>query len=273
MVKRKLQINCLKTLAILLIAGLFASGIACADEELTAEELLTQCKNKYAYAEDLWELGRYDEIKTLYQYISENCPDSDLVMKSQIWTAGCDIHLGNYSAADKMIETVKNKYSQQENLCAELDSLCDEYWIMQKYDKAKALYQYIAQNSSDSDLPRRARTWAAGCEIYLGNDSAVDQAITELMNDYSESPGFYHSVLSIVREYEKLNRLDKAKAICQYVAQNSSNSDLALSSQTWAICFEIKSGNDAAAEQATEKLKNDYSESPGLCNSISILRN
>ena len=140
MVKRKLQINCLKTLAILLIAGLFASGIACADEELTAEELLTQCKNKYAYAEDLWELGRYDEIKTLYQYISENCPDSDLVMKSQIWTAGCDIHLGNYSAADKMIETVKNKYSQQENLCAELDSLCDEYWIMQKYDKAKALF-------------------------------------------------------------------------------------------------------------------------------------
>jgi len=100
-----------------------------------------------------------------------------LALKGQSRVACCEIGLGNDSAAEQAINTLKTDYSGHPELCTNLDAINEEYWFTAKYDEAKALYQYISENSSDSYLALSSRVWAVGCEIRLGNDSAAEQAI------------------------------------------------------------------------------------------------
>ncbi len=58
----------------------------------------------------------------------------------------------------------------------------NEFWESKKYNEAKALYQYVAQNSSDSSLAIEGRTRVGRCEIQLGNNSAAEQLIEALSN-------------------------------------------------------------------------------------------
>jgi tetratricopeptide (TPR) repeat protein len=264
MIKKNLQVNCLGTLMTLLIVSFLAGGIVYAEEQLTAEELLAQCRDKYALARKYWVMRNYSEAKALYQDISENCPDSDLLLRAKADIAYCELNLGNYDAAEQAIETLKSNYSQHENLCAELYILSDEYWCMEKFDEAKKLLQFITQNSSDSNLAMKSRIWIAGCEIRLDNDITAEQAIDAFKNDYSQHPEFYTIIFELAKTYRRDQKFDKAKALDRYILQNSSDSNLALEVQAEIVNCEILLGNDSAAEEAFEKLINDYSRNPDL---------
>ena len=72
--------------------------------------------------------------------------------KGQSRVACCEIGLGNDSAAEQAINTLKTDYSGHPELCTNLDAINEEYWFTAKYDEAKALYQHVSGNSSDSTL-------------------------------------------------------------------------------------------------------------------------
>jgi tetratricopeptide (TPR) repeat protein len=268
MIKKNLQVNCLGILMMLLFVGLFVSGIVHAEEQLTAEELLTQCRDKYELADDLWHSKKYDEAKTLYKYVAQNSSDSDLTMKSKARGASCDIQLGNYSAAGQAIEALKKDYATHDGLCAELYSPADDYWFKDKFDEAKALGEYIARNSSDSDMVMTCRVWVAGCDIRLGNYSAAEQALEAVKNDYSQNNKLYPEFCRIAHEYWRMRKYDKAKALYLYITQNSSDTERRLEGRLRVAGCEILLGNDSTADQAFEKLTNDYSQDPRLCANI-----
>jgi tetratricopeptide (TPR) repeat protein len=264
MVKKNLQVNCSGTLAMLLIVSLFASSIVYGEEELTAEELLAQCRDKYELAEKYWVMQNYSEAKSLYQYISQNSSDSNLALKGQTWVAGCETRLGNGSAAEQVIETLKTDYSQHENLCKEIHGLANNYWHLKKFGKAKALYLYVSQNSSDSNLAIKGQASVAHCEIKLGNNSAADQVIETLKTDYSQHENLCKEIYDIAEQYWTLKKYDEAKALYQYISQNTSDSSLAIKGRAGLVYYEIRLGNDSTADQAFEKLTNDYSQHPDL---------
>ena len=241
------------------LAILFIFNCMAFAEELDVLQESDTFASKYVLAEEYWQKEKYDEAKALYQDIAANCPDSNLVMKSRAWVAGCDIYLGNDSAAEQAIEALKNDYSAHNGLCVELDSLCEEYWYKQEYDKAKALYQYISQNSPDSELVMKSIAWIAGCEIHLGNDSAAEQAIEALKNDYTDYDNLNEKIVAIADEYWNLKRYDKAKTLYQYISQNSPDSELVMKSRAWIVGCDVYLGNGSAAQQEIEMLWSTYS--------------
>ncbi len=240
-----------------------------------AEALLAQCESSYTQANDYWELEKYDEAKALYQYISQNSPDSDLAFKAKADVAYCEIRLRNDSAAEQVIEALKNDYSRHKDLYVKIFELAEEYKYRGNtgeaktvYDKAKALYQYVIQNSSDSNLAIQAQAWVAGCQIQLGNDSAAEQAFETLTNNYSQHPELFTNIDSLASYCWRRRKYDKSRDLYQYIAQTCSDSNLAIKAQTQVAVYEINSGNESAAELAIETLTNDYFQHPELCTNI-----
>ena len=148
-------------------------------------------------ADVYWNMKKYDKSKELYQYVAQNSSDIGLAIKGQTWVAGSEIQLGNYTAAEQAIETLKTNYLQSPELPKYISDLADVYRNMKKYDKSKELFQYTIDNSSDASLVLYARVGQVCSEILLGNDTAAEQAISSLMNDYSGQPGLPEAVVGI----------------------------------------------------------------------------
>lgn len=273
MIKKKLQISCSITLAMLLIAGLFASGIACAEELLTAEELLAQCRDKYELAYDLFFSGKYDEAKTLFQFAAQNSPDSDLAMKGKERGASCDIRLGNVSGAEQAIEALKKDYSTHDGLCPALSRLSDEYWNIQQYDKVKDLCQYIFRNSSDSNLVFEAWVWLAGCEKELGNDSAIDQAFEVILAEYSAAGSFLDAdKLSMFAEcYQVCDFYGRSIELYQQMLNSASDKEQQFRAHVGIGKSSALLGNDAKVNDTLGILRADFAEHEKLGWAIFII--
>ncbi len=218
----------------------------------------------YELANEYWYIAKFDKAKDLYQYVADNCPDSGLAIRGQTWVAGCESKLGNDSSVEQSIDMLKTDYSEDPNMFTNMYALANEYWEQQKYDKAKELYQYVSDNSSDSDQAIRARRWVVGCEARLGNDSGAGQAINTLKTDFSQHKNLFPVIYELANEYWELQKFDKAKDLYRYVSENCPDSSLAIKGQTWVAGCEIKSGNDSAAEQASDTLCTKYSSAEEL---------
>lgn len=172
------------------------------------------CTNIYSLAEAFWYCKKYDKARDLSQYVSQNSSDSDMASKGQSGIAYCEIRLGNYSAAEQAIDALKNDYSQHKYLlCKRFYGLADEYWALEKYGNAKALYKYIAQNSAESKLAMLGLSDVACCEIRLGNDSAAEQAIEALWSKYNSTEEFVMNIISIMAEYSEVGQYAASEAL------------------------------------------------------------
>jgi tetratricopeptide (TPR) repeat protein len=249
-----------------------------ADQVITAlmndhSEAPELCNSLLVLAKKYDRLKKFDKSKVLCQYVAQNSTDSNQVLTGKTYAACMDIKSGNDSAADQAITALMNDHSDSPGLCNSILVLAKDFEQLRKYDKAKALYQYISQNSTDSSLAIKGRTKVGYYEIRAGNDSAVEQVMSSLMNDYSGSPELYDSFLTLAKYYEKLGNSDKARSFCQYVVQNGSDANLTVNTQTWAASFEIRSRNYTVADQAIEKLKTDYFGHPQLGDNLTYLAN
>ena len=329
MVKKKLQICCSSTLAMLLIVCLFVSGIVHAEEPLTqadellkskkydqakalfqsaaqnssdsslaikgltgvgrceiqlgnnaaAEQVIGKLKTDYSQHPDLcarlddlsyeyWQKADYAKSKILCQYIIQKSPADSLAVRVQRGIARAEIRLGNKAAADQAVEVLMNDFSQHEDLCEQLSVLSYEYRVYGDYARSKSLCEFILQNSPDTGMVIKARAGIVHCEIGTGDDLAVDQAVIELKDGNSENQALYPELSEIAGRLFRQEKYDKAKSLYQYVVQNSSDSSMAIGAQKLAVIMEIWSGNDSAADAAIVKLKKDFSAHPQLCQNI-----
>lgn len=161
------------------------------------------CKVSNIYGKIFRRNGELDKAIDFYRYVSKNSSDSNLAIKGLAMTACCEVELDNESEAEKAIDTLKKDYSGHKELCTEIFKIADEYFAQKKYVKAKALYQYVFQNSSDRILAGKGLGWVAVCESKLGNDSAGDQVIDALLTIYRSSEDFADNVNGIADSYRK----------------------------------------------------------------------
>jgi len=156
--------------------------------------------NIYEFAKYYRRRGKLDKARELYQYVFENCPDSDLAAKSLRWVASCEIESGNYSAAEQAIDTLKNDYAGHPEL-GWLYKLGDEYRRQKKYEEAKQLYQYILDNYPDSEYLIWAKAGIIQSDIALGNDPNITEELDGLIADFVDNPGLPEALCIIGEDY------------------------------------------------------------------------
>lgn len=151
------------------------------------------------------------------------------------------------AAAETVLTQSEKNYAQAETL-----------YKSGKFAEAKALYEYVPQNSSDSNLKYWAQFQVLRCDILLGDPSLVAQSIKKLKDDYSGEIDLYNTIYGLAGQCRELKKNDKARDLYQYVFLNSPDNNRAFMGQTRVIACEMALGNYSAADQAIEIFKNDH---------------
>ena len=99
------------------------------------------------------------------------------------------------------------------------------------------------------------------CTLFSGTafcEEAAEAVLTQAEQDFAQARALH----------EKLKKYEEAIVLYQSVAQNSSDSELAMKSLARAGSCEMQLGNFTAAGQLYETLINDYSTQPNLYESV-----
>jgi len=165
----------------------------------------------YGLAGQCRELKEIDKARDLYKYVSLNSPDSNSAFMGQTRVVGCEQKLGNYSVADQEIEVLKSIHFKHKYQILEISYAAKRYYELNMYHKARELFEYVSQNSSDSKLSLRAHDDVARCSGKMRKNCTVEQAIAMLSEENITAEVFVDKVLSISNVF--IHKNDPAMAL------------------------------------------------------------
>jgi len=140
------------------------------------------------------------------------------------------------------------------------------YSKSERYDKALDLHQYNVEHLSKDDM---YTMWSLveiiKSNINNANHTDADAACDILLAEFSQQPAFPIEVYQIAMKYKKSGRPEKAFQLHQYNIENSSKDDVyTMWSKVEIIKSYIRDANDAAADEAFNKLLSEFSDQPTL---------
>ncbi|MBA7681660.1 Cell division coordinator CpoB [subsurface metagenome] len=98
----------------------------------------------------------------------------------------------------------------------------------------------------------------------MGNDAAAQAGIDGLIADFADHPELPGEVYKIEAQYWRMKRYEDVKLLCEYIAENHSDSDLAIKARTSVAAADILLGNYAAAQAGIDAVIRDFAEDPEL---------
>jgi len=174
----------------------------------------------YKLADEYWYAQRYEDARRLYQYVLDKEPDSDLAIWARAWINGLELMLGNSTSAQQVIDALVKDCAGHPGLAQMIYGIANGCWYVGKYEQARQLYKYIADNMPDSDFAMRARAWVAGSDIMLGNYTAAQEAIDALIKDFPKHPQLPLTLYKLAGVYYDVERYEDGKRLYQHIVDN-----------------------------------------------------
>ncbi|MHC4109747.1 MAG: tetratricopeptide repeat protein [Planctomycetota bacterium] len=215
--------------------------------------------------------GKNEKANQLYQYNAEHSPKNDMyTMWSQVEIVKSHIRNANDAAADAACDTLLSTFSEQPTLSKEAYEIADLYSKAGRVNKAAALHQYNVEHLFKDD---KYSMWSLveiiKSHIHNANDGAADEACDILLGEFSQLPAFPTEVYQIAMRYKKSGRDEKAIELHQFNIEHSSRDDMyTMWSKVEIVKSYIRDANDAAADEAFDKLLAEFSGQPTLSKEI-----
>jgi len=219
---------------------------------------LYQVANKYQI------LQRHEQAIELYQYIVDNCPESDRAVPAQMDVVISNLELGNDAEAEAATDKLIADFAVHPDLPEALYGVADKYQDTQRHEQAIELFQYLADTCPESNAALPAQMDVVMSNLELGNDAEAEAALDKLIADFAAHPGLPDVLYHLANEYQGRQKHEQARQIYQYIADNRPESDMAAQAQMDVVISNLELGNDAEAEAATDKLIADFAVHPGL---------
>jgi TolA-binding protein len=153
--------------------------------------------------------AKYEKAKQLYQYVVDNWPQAEYAIWSQKSLAVSNMRLGDDPNADAAIEKLLTDYSEHKQIANAVNMLADECTMLNRFDKAFELYQYVIDHRPEDDSARQSEMEIAQTNVLSliksGNDAAAKQALDSLIADFNDHPKFSQVLFSIAEQsfYER----------------------------------------------------------------------
>jgi len=215
--------------------------------------------------------GKYEKAKQLYQYVVGNWPQADYAIWSQKSLAASNMRLGDDPNADAAVEKLLTDFSRHKQIANAVNMLADECTTLKRYDKARELYQYVADYYPENELAIWAQQGVSISSIKLGDFAAARQAVEKLLTDFSEHNNIAKAVNKVADHYRWSKRYEKARLLYQYVVDNWPGADYAIWSQKSLVISYIQFVDDPNADAAIDKLLADFSEHKQKANAVKML--
>lgn len=152
---------------------------------------------------------KYQEAKSLYQQIIQKYPGSSFASNAQIEIAKMDIlayiKAGDYAVADTATNNLISNFSGNLRLSLALNQIAWIYEHAGEYERAKNIYQQIAQTFADNFRGSQVQLDKAKCQIYLlinsRDDNAAIGAVNTLISDFKNHSYLPFVVTEIANKY------------------------------------------------------------------------
>jgi len=138
--------------------------------------------------------------------------------------------------------------------------------------QAEAIYQEITRDYPDSDYALTAHKNLVISYLSAKRDGDAQQAVDELIRDFSGQPGLPTALYDIARIYERSRKYEDANSIYQQIIQqypgSSSTEKAQIAGPRIAVlsCIELK--DEIAAAAAMGSLIADFNDHPELAGSL-----
>ena len=162
------------------------------DVARAAAEVADECRR---------DLGEYGPARRLYEKLLAGYPESTQAMRAQRGIVNIDIKTGNYEAAEAGVETLLGKYPNHDGLPQAFCWLGNDYLDARQDEKAIQCYQYVIDNSPDSNAAMSSWAGIARVHIRRGEDQAAQNVIDKIIADFDDYPGLPQAVFRIGEEY------------------------------------------------------------------------
>jgi TolA-binding protein len=254
----------------LLFSGL--TTVSFAEDIIPSEE----AHRLYAAANQLEEMQRFEEAKSLYQQVLQQYPNSLVAAGAKLhfsrFNVLSQIAAGNQAAADAEVNEITAEFPDHPDLPWYLYGVANQYEELGRYEEAKNLYQQILQQYPDSPV-------AAGAELHFsrfnvlsqiiaGDETNAETEINSIESKFQSHPDFPWYLYSVANQYEERRKDDEAKAIYQQILQQYPDSPVAggarLHFSRYNVSLLIASGNDTAVRSEIDGIAADLPGHPDL---------
>jgi tetratricopeptide (TPR) repeat protein len=211
------------------------------------------------------EAGKRDKAYELYLHNVDHFPTDMYAMWSQVEIAYANISGGDFAAADAACDKLLSLFSDQQSLPKEVYQVAGAYNKAKRSDKSAELCRYVVEKWPKSDHALWAQRDLAMWSIDADDEFAAQAAVDKLLSDFSEHQRIAQVIHSVAQHYERAKgNLEKALELHRYNAEHFSSDVYAMWSQVEIVYFHIRDGNDAAADNAFDKLLTAFADQPTL---------
>lgn len=132
-----------------------------------------------------------------------------------------------------------------------------------EYEQAEAIYKALINDYPDTEYDFLARKNLVVIYIKLGRYSEAEEVLDSLVEDFSENTSLPRWLYRIAKKYTREGKYEKAKSIFELIKQQYPDSSKIEGSQDHIreleVLFLVQSSNYTEAQQALNKLVEDYS--------------
>jgi tetratricopeptide (TPR) repeat protein len=146
-------------------------------------------------------MGKYTTAKQLYQYISTSWPTADYAVEAQSDVVRCSVLLGDEAGARSAIDKLLADFGGRTNVANEIVDIANQYRILDMFDKALPLHEYILSHWPESNSAVDSQMSAVISNIGLGDDPKAQAAYDDMLASFGDDPQLLKSMLFFAKAY------------------------------------------------------------------------
>ncbi|MFZ0035490.1 MAG: tetratricopeptide repeat protein [Sedimentisphaerales bacterium] len=174
------------------------------------------------------------------------------------------IREGNFAEAEAQTQKLLANSSGRKDAPQAVYDIAYRYHEVDRDDKALEFHQYNVEHFPNDIYAIDSQAEIVYYYIVNGNDAAADAAFDKLLTVFAQHEALPKKISQVAVMYNNFNKPDKALTLHKYNIEHFPDSMYAMWSQVEIVYSHIRKGEDAAADEACDKLVTAYSKQPTL---------
>ncbi len=210
--------------------------------------------------------ARYDAVEGLCNDAIARAPGTDEALRARQSLAELYIRTHNDQGADAAVDEMVAVFADHKRIAGAVCEVGDEWRRMRKFADAQRLYSYVTKHLADDPYSIWSQKNLCTLHVQLGDDTARDAAVDQLLTNYGDHPDLPLAICSIGDEVVRIRKdYEKARELYAFAATNLSDNSQAVWAQKNLCKLLVERIKDTDAAQAeTDKLFNDFADNPNL---------
>mgnify|MGYP006288516605 CR=1 FL=1 len=215
-------------------------------------------------------MGKLEDARVLYRYVIDTWPRGERVIFTMRGLILADISLEDWAAAKVDIAEMLQKYSQDPRFAQSLGKVAEAYRKKERFVDSRDLHQSIVDNYADSEQAIWSLRGVILSNIGLGDDSAVDNGIQDLLSGFAEHPNLPGTLYQIAR---KLNDRNSAQAqqLYELIVGAHGDDEHAVLAMANLGGLKVRQQDQTAARKIFDQTLTQYKDRPILPKAVALM--